>query len=76
MNSATAAGPVQQVLGNVQRGELRVCCGYLWENRLEWRASSFFSVTTYVPDSVPGRVEVPQRLRYAVATLHTAYDVH
>jgi hypothetical protein len=35
--------------------------------------SQFFLFgTTDVPDSIPGRVEVPQKLRYALATLHSA----
>ena len=31
-----------------------------------------FLATTDVPDSIPGRVEFPQKLQYALATLHTA----
>jgi len=53
--------------GDVRRGGGRVV-GLIWvsvgeQDRME--SSSFFFATTYVPD-------VPQKLLYALATLHTA----
>jgi len=65
MHSATAVGG---------RGLSCACdVGYQWENRLEWRAVlPFFFATTDIPHLIPDRVEVPQKLLYALATLHTA----